>query len=410
MAAPKVLCIGYNGANNTGAEALLLADIEDIRAVLGPAVQLTVPTLNEQNLRRYLSEGPNLHIVRLPSLFPLVIQRLVQEHDLVMLVEGSAYMDTWTSVLLWYFLWATRCAHAMGKPCLAYAVDAGAMSAFNQRLTRRIASETDWIIARSQAAADRLRSWGVRAPMVATADNAFTFCPAPADGDFVQRCWPEAATRAVGMALVDFHRWPVVIRLWGRQEDCYQWPYYFSCSPERRRASQELAAGYAALADQMIVQYDKPVALICMEQLDEPLARAVLGDMAHAGRARIFSAREYNSSQMTCLLRSLDLLVTSRYHACVLSLAAQVPQIAVGHDLRLKSIYAELGLADEFFIQPDSPVMFATIQDRAEQLLANPAPVKELLRCGYVDHLAKARQNRQLLREFVQAHGWEAAP
>jgi polysaccharide pyruvyl transferase WcaK-like protein len=410
MAVPKVLCIGYNGANNTGAEALLLADIEDIRVVLGPEVQLTVPTLNEQNLRRYLCEGPNLHIVRLPSIFPLTVRRLVREHDLVMLVEGSAYMDTWTSVLLWYFLWATRCAHAQGKPCLAYAVDAGAMSAFNQRLTRRIASRTDWIIVRSQAAADRLCSWGVIAPMVATADNAFTFCPATADADFVQRCWPEAATGVVGMALVDFYRWPVVVRLWGRQEDCYQWPYYFSCSPERRRASRELAAGYAALADQLSAQYDKAVALICMEQLDEPLARAVLGRMAHADRARVFSAREYNASQMTCLLRSLDLLITSRYHACVLSLAAQVPQIAVGHDLRLKSIYAELGLGEEFFIQPDAPAMFATIQDRAERLLTNPAPVKELLRRGYVDHLAKARQNRLLLRQFVQAHGWEAAP
>ena len=408
MGAPKVLCIGYNGANNTGAEALLLADIADIRAVLGPAAPLTVPSLNVQNLRRYLQEGPNLHIVPLPSIFPLTVRRLMQEHDLILLVEGSAYMDTWTDVLLWYFLWATHCAHAQHKPCLAYAVDAGAMSTFNQRLTRHIASQTGSIIARSQAAADRLRSWGVTAPMVATADNAFNFCPAPTDADFVQRCWP-AAKGAIGLALVDFYRWPVVIRPWGRPENCYRWPYYFSCSPERRQASRELAAGYAKLADQMIAQYDKSVALICMEQLDEPLARAVLARMVHADRARVFSARAYNASQMTLLLRSLDLLITSRYHACVLSLAAQVPQMAVGHDLRLKSIYAELGLADEFFIPPDTPELFATIRARAERLLANPCAMKELLRRGYVDHLAKAKQNRVLLGNFVQTHGWEAA-
>jgi polysaccharide pyruvyl transferase WcaK-like protein len=408
MTTPKVLCIGYNGANNTGAEALLLADIADLRAVLGPEALLTVPTLNEHNLRRYLKEGPNLHIVRLPPVFPLTVRRLVQEHDLVMLVEGSAYMDTWTSVLLWYFLWATRCAHAQHKPSFAYAVDAGAMSPFNQCLTRHIASQTERIIVRSQAAADRLHSWGVTAPMVATADNAFNFYPAPVDADFVQRVWP-AAEGAVGLAVVDFYLWPVVIRPWGRPENCYRWPYYFSCSPERRQASQELAAGYAALADRLITQHHKAVALICMEQVDEPLARAVLGEMRHADRARIFSAREYNASQMTLLLRSLDLLITSRYHACVLSLAAQVPQIAVGHDLRLQTIYAELGVGDDYFIQPDAPEMFAMLQDRAEALLANPYAIQELLRRGYLDHLAKARQNRRLLREFVQGHGWKAA-
>ena len=30
----RVLMLGYSGANNTGAEALLLADIEDVRTVL----------------------------------------------------------------------------------------------------------------------------------------------------------------------------------------------------------------------------------------------------------------------------------------------------------------------------------------------------------------------------------------
>ena len=40
MTTPRVLFVGYNGANNTGAEALLLADIEDFRAVLGPGAIL----------------------------------------------------------------------------------------------------------------------------------------------------------------------------------------------------------------------------------------------------------------------------------------------------------------------------------------------------------------------------------
>ncbi len=35
MSQTKVLLVDYNGANNTGAEALLLSDIEDVRVALG---------------------------------------------------------------------------------------------------------------------------------------------------------------------------------------------------------------------------------------------------------------------------------------------------------------------------------------------------------------------------------------
>jgi len=409
---PRVLLFGYNGANNTGAEALLLSDIEDVRAVLGPEAHITVPTLNETNLRRYLQEGPYLDIAPIPSLFFAAIHRLVKENDMLFLVEGSTYMDTWTSALLWAFLWATRCAHAAGKPCLTYAVDAGEVkSPLNRRLVCSEASKTDLIIVRAQAAAERLRSFGVRAPIEVTADNAFTFRPEDADEGWVQRAWPVAAAGGgiVGLAVVDPYLWPVLMRPWGRREDCYKWPYYYTRSPERSRATEALAGSYAALADSLVVQHGKAVALICMEQLDEPLARQVQRRMAHADRARIFSAREYNASQMTVLLRSLDVLVTARYHACVLSLAAQIPQLAVGHDLRLKTIYAELGLRDRYFFDPRDPNLVHLLKERVEEMLAHPAPVQDLLRRGYQEHAAQAGRNRELLRDFVQARGWGVA-
>ncbi len=397
----RLLLVGYNGANNTGAEALLLSDIEDMRAVFGHDAIITVPTLNPDNLRRYIKESPNLRIAAIPSIFFMAMRRLVKEHDLVVLVEGSCYMDTWTSALLWLFLWATRCARALGKPCLAYAVDAGKLSGSNQRLVRREASTTGLIVTRSQAAADRLRSYGVRAPIEVTADNAFNFHPDPADEGWFKKAWPELKSGVVGIAPVDSYLWPVVMRPWGRKEDCYKWPYYFSRSRKRRRDTGILAEGYAKLADNIITQYGKSVALICMEQLDEPIARMIHSRMKHADRARLFSARECNASRMTALLRSLDLLITSRYHACVLSMAACVPQIAIGHDLRLKTIYDDLGLKDELFVESGSPGMFDAINTRIEKLFTNPVPIRDALRRGYNEHLHRARRNRRLLADFA---------
>lgn len=406
MTPPRILVIGYNGANNTGAEALLQVDIEDLREVFEDDVVLTVPALkNPANLRRYLREGPTLRIVAMPSIFPGTCDRLVRQHDAVMLVEGSAYMDTWGSALLWYFLWATRCAHRNRKPCLAYAVDAGQLRPRNQRLVRRWGATMETIIVRSDAAAERLRTWGVTARIDSTADNAFRFEPVAEDRAWARSRW-EREGPPLGIAAVDVYRWPAVVRPWGRREDRYWWPYYFSSSPERRRASAELARRYARLADHVVVRHDRPVALVCMEELDEPIAQAIRSRMRHADRAHIFSSREHGASRMTAILRSLGVLVTSRYHAAVLSLADAVPQVAVGHDLRLRTLFAELGLESDCFFAPDEADGFVRMTDAVDELLVDPTPIRERLRAGYAEHVAEARRNPELLRRFATEHGW----
>ena len=62
---------------------------------------------------------------------------------------------------------------------------------------------------------------------------------------------------------------------------------------------------------------------------------------------------------MTSILRSLDLLITSRYHAGVLSLPHQVPQTAIGHDLRIKDLYTDLEIP-ELFVDHEDPDRYKT--------------------------------------------------
>jgi polysaccharide pyruvyl transferase WcaK-like protein len=407
MDAPRVLIIGYNGANNTGAEALLQADLEDLRAVLGDDAVLTVPALKDpSNLRRYLHEGAGLRITPMSPIFLGPTRRLVRDHDLVVLVEGSAFMDTWGSALLWYFLWAAHCAERERKPCLAYAVDAGRLRPRNRRMVRRVASTMDLIVTRSAAAGERLRGWGVTAPIESTADNAFNFEPRPEDLQWARSTWPDTERAPVGIAAVDVHRWPAVIRPWGRRRNRYRWPYYFSSSRERSRASAELARGYAGLVDDVVERHGRPVALICMEELDEPMARAILAETSMRDRAQLFSSRDLDASRMTALLRSLGVLVTSRYHASVLSLAEAVPQIALGHDLRLRTLYEELGLDRDYFFSPNTPGAFDRIGGAVDRLLADPLQVRDRLVAGHEAHVAAARRNRELLSAFAARHDW----
>jgi polysaccharide pyruvyl transferase WcaK-like protein len=167
-----------------------------------------------------------------------------------------------------------------------------------------------------------------------------------------------------------------------------------------------LARGYARTADRIVEHHGRPVALIAMEELDDTLSNAILREMHSPDGARVFSAREYDASKLTTLLRSLGLLVTSRYHAGILSLAGRVPQIAVGHDLRLSSLYEELRL-DDFLVRPSSPAMFEDLDRMIDLLAAQPHLQDERLRSGYRDHLDRAKRNRSFLRAFLSTHGVE---
>jgi polysaccharide pyruvyl transferase WcaK-like protein len=399
---PRILLVGYNGANNTGAEAKLLSIIDEVRSVM-PEAKLIVPTLNEDNLRRYLKETPRLQIGAVkPTTFFWDIRKFVKKSDFVLIVEGSCYMDTWSSALLWYYLLATRNAHAMKKPCIAYAVDAGNASRFNRWLIRREASKSDLILARTQKAAERLKNWKVTAPIEVTADNAFAFNPDQADEGLLRRAWPEAS-HIVGVAAEDIYKWPVVIRPWGPRKYCYRWPYYHTHSSKSCAKSELLADVLAVQADEIIETYDKSVALLSMEGLDATFANKVQSLMKHADRTKVFTSSEYNASQMTSILRSLEVLVTSRYHAGVLSLANQVPQTAIGHDLRIKDFYSDLGIS-EFFVDHEDPDRYKLLNENVSKLFSETNSIKAKLREGYEQYIEREKDNPKLLKEFLESN------
>lgn len=410
--APSILLVGYNGANNTGSEARLLPIIDDIRSVTGHNSLITIPTLNEKNLRRYINETSTLKIKPIPTIFYFSLRKLVKKHDIILLVEGSCYMDTWSSILLKAYLLATAWAYDFGKLSIAYAVDSGHLSTSNAEKVKKEASKTDLIILRTQEAANRLKTIGVNAPMEVTADTAFCFSPKPEDKNRLWNSWPQAKERGiVGMAVLDPYCWPVKMQLVGRQKDCYRWPYYFSKSPERRIAAEKLSAQFAAEADRIIEKHRKAVAIICMESLDEAFAQRILEKIKKKDSVRIFSSNKHNASQMTAMLRSLDLLISMRYHACVLSMASGVPMIGIGHDMRIPDLFKDIGIEKELCFKYNR-IAIEVIRERVDQLLAHGLKYQEMMLKSYNSHLIRAKRNKKLFAKYLrnwqielQSHG-----
>ncbi|MBN1798817.1 MAG: polysaccharide pyruvyl transferase family protein [Spirochaetales bacterium] len=403
---PRILLVGYNGANNTGAEARLLTIIKDVQDICGAGAQIIIPTLNKKNLLRFVKETEQIKIVSIPAVFFMATKKLVKQCDLVILIEGSCYMDSWTNALLWVFLYATHTAFKFKKPCLAYAVDTGSLSQANSKRVKRCASKTDLIITRSYHAQNRLKEIGVTAPITTTADNAFYFPMNSAHNECLKQLWPAAHTPTAGMALVDFYKWPVVIKPWGTKQNCYKWPYYFSASKERQQKSSLLARSYAQEADRIIRKHNYNIALICMESLDRPFARQVFSLIRNKERVRIFSSSEYNVSELTGILRGLDLLISSRYHACVLSMQAAVPLIGIGHDFRIQDLFKEMGIYNSYFIRYDNKNIVNLLRKKIDTLLKNAGQQKRIIRRAYCNLTLRALKNPLLLKDFIALHGW----
>jgi polysaccharide pyruvyl transferase WcaK-like protein len=365
--------LGYGGANNTGADARIATIVNDVRHCLGEQAMISVGTVNPEKTRRYISEGPTLRIERIPFVFPIAVLRLVARHDLLLLVEGSTFKQNWSSALLYAFLWSAFCAHALGKRCIAYAVDAGKLDALNAKLTRSVCNSMDLLIMRTAFAAKRLRDIGVDRPIHVNTDTAFTFASDEAPPFPVS----EPDTQWLGFAPVEFHQWPVRVRAWGPKDECYHWPYYFSWSDERRDASRSLVDTWTELVSYAVSDLGTRPILIAMEQLDEVICEQIAAACEARGMPRpaIVSAGTTPPRRMVPLLRRLDGLVTSRYHACVLSMGGGVPQMAIAHDERLSDIYEELTLHERLLLRHDDPALLARAKVMLRDLWDNRAVI-----------------------------------
>jgi polysaccharide pyruvyl transferase WcaK-like protein len=343
----RCLLVGYNGAGNTGSDIRLLTAIDDIREALGPQTHITVTSINPERTAAILPQGQGIdveEVIFTPHRFIPKMWKLTRSHDITFLVEGSTFKQNWSPWLLHAYLWAAEYARLNGNYAVAYAVDVGDLQRFHAFWTRRIVERMSLTITRTDVARQRLVNLGIRTPVLATTDTAFRFERQP---ERISQTRP-----VVGLAPIEFYQWPIRVKLFCPADERYKWPLAFTWTAERRELSDKMVERWVNLARHAIKTHDVDLQLIAMEDLDtvvcEKIQKALGPSLSE--RVKISSAQNVAPSEMVGILRGLDALITSRYHACVLSMGGSVPQMAVSHDERLASIYAELGIEQDYLL------------------------------------------------------------
>ena len=401
----KLLLVGYNGARNTGADARVVAMTEQLDSLFGDDVQMTVMTLDKSTMVGYFPE--RVKLLQFRSLFFVDLYRACCSHDAAILCEGSTLKSTFANALTMFFCEAAGIMKVQGKPCLAYGSEVGSMEPFLEELAKELCSDV-YFINRTEGSQKRLQELGLQGHI--GTDTAWTFdcsrSDAWAETELRRRGW-DGNKPLLGVAVINPFWWPVrpsITRLikavvTGKRDLQFQSWYFFSDSPERRRAFARYLQAVASAVTRYSTEHNLQPVLIGMERLDAD-AIGRLQQMLPE-KAPVFLAKNCTAFEMTAVLRRLHALVTSRYHAAVLSMAARVPLVAVSMDERLDNLLRE-SMLEDYLLHVDDTQLEERIYDTLSRADAQREEVQQNLQLEQERGKALMTRMGQFLKVYLE--------
>lgn len=400
----KVLLVGYNGARNTGADARVVTLVDQLKEEFGPDnIELTVMTLNPELTKGYFPE--DVHILPFPTFYCWALFRATSAHHAAILCEGSTLTHTFADVLSMFFCQAAGIMQKQGKPCLAYGSDVTLLQPSLARLSREMCRDTHFI-ARSRASLSNLQEMGFKCHL--GTDTAWTFqIPEPQDNgkELLKAQGWDGHRKLLGVAAINPYCWPVrpAIGRWvkalltGDRSLQYDHMFFFSDSEERRKKYHTYLNELAQVIRAYREEHGAFVVLIGMERLDTQACNDL---KAMVGECAVITSKHTPVFQMVSVLQQTDALVTSRYHAAVLSMLKGIPMVAVSMDNRLDGLFQDFGLADKYLYHVDDSHL-------AEHVLKAMAEAEEKQQENAPSMSSRIAANRQVLKDMSAfAHQW----
>lgn len=349
----KVLLVGYNGARNTGADARVVALTQQLEQAFGTdKVELTVMTLDTDNLNGYFSH--QVRLLHFTTLFLFSLLRACSRHHVAILCEGSTLTPTFADVLCVFFCEAAGIMRRQGKPCIAYGSEVGTLNKWLSRLSSDLCRDTYFMV-RTEESFRNLQALGLKGHV--GTDTAWTFENRKGEDwarqQLIAAGW-DGHQPLMGVAPLNPFCWPVRPSLWrwikavvtrdfSQQYDKF---YFFSDSTQRRQQFECYLEAMATATNRYSASQNAFVVILGMEKLDARVCELL--EKKIENKHVVFTSQSTDVFQMTGLLRQLNILLTSRYHASVLSMERACPIVAVSIDARLNGVMREVGLAEHY--------------------------------------------------------------
>ena len=403
----RILIAGYNGGRNTGADVRVEAIVRQLYHILGEDnIHLGIMTLDKGHSSTYFK--PPAELIEFNSIYFRDLLRTANSYHMAVLSEGSLFKSNFANALATFFIGTAGIMKAQGKPCIAYGSEAGHMDTVLRFLAQRYCRDT-YVISRSNPSYCIAGDLGFKGAL--GTDTGWIFQPASEEraGYLLRQAGWNGIDPLIGVAAVNPFYWPVrpnlfryiKMKLTGQKTaDNYDMWYFFSNSAERKAAYEYYLESIAGAVDDFVDRHHAFPVLIGMDRLDREACQDLRKRMKHQGP--IYCSTEYNGYDLVAILRRLSMLLTSRYHARVLSMPGGVPSIAISRDERLENLLQETGEVNRFYLPAGDPQLSQKLPGMMERLWIERENVGEKLLGIMPEYLYRMAGMGKTIKQFIK--------
>ena len=354
----RVLLLGYCGAGNTGADVRSSEIIRQLRSVLNSVdIAFTLTVIGEYLPHRLF---PDINVLRFQTYPPADLVQEVLRHDLILVCEGSVFTSTFSNIFAAILVGSLGLASIHHRASVGYGSEADRMDPVLADFVKQ-ACPNSLVICRNEASRKIVDAFGIRTAL--GADTAYTFQPRP-PVDIIELLhdmgWNGKA-ELVAVCPVNPFWWPVrpnlqkahALQKHGKfGESHYGSIFFHSDSPDAAQFFGAYLKHISYALRHYCSQYDAFPIAIGMERLDQSACARLAAHLAKD--MPIVTPNNHDPDTIVALLRRCDTVISSRYHAIVCALPAQVRCIGISTDSRIKHLMESMGTPELLLDAADS--------------------------------------------------------
>jgi polysaccharide pyruvyl transferase WcaK-like protein len=346
----RVLIHNSDSPHNRGDRAILAGNIELVRQRWPGAEIVSLSQYPERDASwfgiRFLPVSP--YSTRPGDLVRLL--RAARGADVVLWGGGEILKDYTNKLGLVYWLVKLALLRLVNRHLVGAFQGIGPTSAgISKRLIRATVDLTEVFLVRDDESRAKLRSWGVRTPVISSFDPAVVGTVTAPDAQVLARL---ARTTGLTADRLD-GTIGIGVRRWFHYKRSGWIPFRFVPKAFRRAhaESQDLQTYRRALTDlvdRVVERFDADVVFYPMHmeasEGDAAFAREVIAGMREPGRAHVVEADAFSPSEYAGLMSRSRLFIASRLHSAILPTIAGVPATVLYYVDKGRLFFEQIGM------------------------------------------------------------------